>query len=81
MTEYTRAYLDRMIALLHEVSIDEIDNAAALLWGNYQGGRRAIFCGNDDVEDHLSTLARFLHCNNVSSPRTPPGKGSLRGAS
>jgi len=31
MTEYTRAYLDRMIALLHGVSIDEIDNAAALL--------------------------------------------------
>ena len=35
MIGYTRAYLDRMIALLHEVSIDEIDNAAALLWGNY----------------------------------------------
>ena len=42
MTEYTRAYLDRMIALLHEVSTDEIDNAAALLWDNYQGGRRAV---------------------------------------
>ena len=81
MTEYTRAYLDRMVALLHEVSTDEIDNAAALLWDNYQGGRRVIFCGNDDVEDRLSTLARFLHCNNVSSPRAPPGKGSLRGAS
>ena len=81
MMQYTQIYLNRMAALLHEVSTDEIDNAAALLWDNYQGGRRAIFCGNDDVEDHLSTLARFLHCNNVSSPRTPPGKGSLRGAS
>ena len=81
MTGYTRAYLDRMIALLHLVSTDEIDNAAVLLWDNYQSGRRAVFCGNDDVEDHLSTLARFLHCNNVSSPRTPPGKGRLRGAS
>ena len=46
MTGDTRAYLDRMIALLHEVSTDEIDNAAALLWDNYQGGRRAVFCGN-----------------------------------
>ena len=62
MIGYTQIYLDGMAALLREVSTDEIDNATALLWDNYHSGRRAVFCGNDDVEDHLSTLARFLHC-------------------
>ena len=46
MTGHTQIYLDRMAALLREVSTDEIDNAAALLWDNYQGGRRAVFCVN-----------------------------------
>ena len=43
---YTRAYLTGVSALLQEVSIDEIDTAIALLWDNYQGGRRVVFCGN-----------------------------------
>jgi len=43
---YARHYLTRMAALIHEVSVAEIDNAIALLWENYQGGRRVVFCGN-----------------------------------
>ena len=46
MTDYARTYLDRMAALLQEVSTDAIDNATALLWDNYHSGRRAVFCGN-----------------------------------
>ncbi len=43
---FTRDYLGRMSALLGEISADEIDAATALLWDNYRGGRRAVFCGN-----------------------------------
>ncbi len=43
---FTRDYLGRMSALLQEVSADEIDAATDLLWDNYRGGRRAVFCGN-----------------------------------
>ena len=46
MTEYTHLYLDRMASLLHALPVAEIDNAAALLWDNYQNGRRTVFCGN-----------------------------------
>ncbi len=45
-TEHTRVYLDRMASLLRALSVEEIDNATALLWDNYQAGRRAVFCGN-----------------------------------
>jgi len=44
--EHTRGYLDGMTALLRALPVEEIDNATALLWDNYQGGRRAVFCGN-----------------------------------
>jgi len=43
---YTHTYLARMASLLGGISEDEIDNATALLWDNYQNGRRAAFCGN-----------------------------------
>ena len=46
MSDYTRDYLVRMISLLDAVSLIEIDAAAALLWDNYQQGRRVVFCGN-----------------------------------
>lgn len=46
MTEHTRVYLDGIASLLHGVSVAEIDNATALLWDNYRGGRRTVFCGN-----------------------------------
>jgi len=39
-------YLTGMAALLQEVSTEEIENATELLWDNYRGGRRAVFCGN-----------------------------------
>ena len=43
---YTRDYLDGMAALLGQLSTDEIENATALFWDNYQGARRVVFCGN-----------------------------------
>lgn len=43
---YAQKYLTDMADLLHEISIEEVDNAMALLWDNYQNGRRAVFCGN-----------------------------------
>ena len=62
-----RTYLSRMAALLHEVSVEEIDNATALLWDNYQAGRRAVFCGNGGSAASASHLPAdfqknmFLH--------------------
>lgn len=44
--EYASNYLRGMAALLQEVSLQEIENATALLWENYRNGRRAVFCGN-----------------------------------
>ncbi len=64
---YAQNYLSGMAALLHEVSVEEIDNAAALLWDNYQGGRRAVFCGNGGSAASASHLPAdfqknmFLH--------------------
>ena len=43
---YVCDYLTGMAALLQEVSTEEIENATDLLWDNYRGGRRAVFCGN-----------------------------------
>ena len=45
-TNYTQNYLRKMAALLHEVSVEEVENALALFWENYQNGRRVVFCGN-----------------------------------
>ena len=46
MIDYTRDYLNRMAALLHTICVEEIDTATDLLWENYRGGRRTVFCGN-----------------------------------
>ena len=46
MIDYIRDYLNRMAALLHTICVEEIDTAIDLLWENYRGGRRTIFCGN-----------------------------------
>ena len=43
---HAQKYLTGMAALLQEVSTEEIENATELLWDNYRGGRRAVFCGN-----------------------------------
>jgi len=67
MIEHTRVYLDRMAALLRALSVVEIDKATALLWDNYQGGRRAVFCGNGGSAASASHLPAdfqknmFLH--------------------
>lgn len=64
---YTRNYLNGMANLLHEVSVQEIDTAATLLWDNYQGGRRTVFCGNGGSAASASHLPAdfqknmFLH--------------------
>ncbi len=42
----TRTYLAGITAVLRELSTAEIDQAIALLWNNYQEGRRVVFCGN-----------------------------------
>ena len=41
-----RGYLNRLTALLDEVSLEQVDTATALLWDNYVQGRRTVFCGN-----------------------------------
>ena len=46
MADYARRYLDTLSAVLDKLSVDEIDNAARLLWDNYLSGRRVVFCGN-----------------------------------
>ena len=43
---HAQRYLTGLIALLQEVSTEEIENATNVLWDNYRGGRRAVFCGN-----------------------------------
>ena len=64
---YTRHYLDGMTAVLRDLSTDEIDAATALLWDNYQSGRRAVFCGNGGSAASASHLPAdfqknmFLH--------------------
>jgi len=64
---HARAYLDGMTAVLRDVSTDEIDAATALLWDNYQGGLRAVFCGNGGSAASASHLPAdfqknmFLH--------------------
>ncbi len=63
----TRDYLSGMAALLHAAPVEEIENAAALLWDNYRGGRRAVFCGNGGSAASASHLPAdfqknmFLH--------------------
>ena len=42
----THEYLTEMAALLLELSAEEINQAIALFWDNYQGRRRIVFCGN-----------------------------------
>lgn len=44
--DYTRNYLARMTALLEALDAGAIDAATELLWDNYRGGRRTVFCGN-----------------------------------
>ena len=46
MIDYIRDYLNHMAALLHTICVEEIDTATDLLWENYRGGRRTVFCGN-----------------------------------
>ena len=43
---HAQRYLTGLIALLQEVSTEEIENATNVLWDNYRGGRRVVFCGN-----------------------------------
>ena len=63
----TRNYLAAMAALLQEVSVEEVDNAIALFWENYQNGRRTVFCGNGGSAASASHLPAdfqknmFLH--------------------
>jgi len=66
-----RNYLTSVAALLHEVSSREVDNAITLLWENYQGGRRAVFCGNGGSAATASHLPADLQKNMYLSGGRP----------
>ena len=46
INEYIADYLACMAALLREIPLGDVDNAIGLFRDNYEGGRRAVFCGN-----------------------------------
>ena len=46
MKDYIRDYLAGMTTLLHQIPVDDVENAIGLFWENYQNGRRVVFCGN-----------------------------------
>ncbi len=43
---YVKHYLEAVSALLAEVPEADVDTAIDLLWDNYVGARRVVFCGN-----------------------------------
>lgn len=44
--QYVANYLTGVQALLESVDQAAIEKAIEMLWDNYQGGRRVVFCGN-----------------------------------
>ncbi|MBV9848636.1 MAG: SIS domain-containing protein [Armatimonadetes bacterium] len=43
---YVKDYLEMVSALLAGVPEEDVNTVIDLLWDNYQGGRRVVFCGN-----------------------------------
>jgi len=60
---YTRTYLNKLTALLAEVSEADVDRVSELLWENFQAGRRLVLCGNGGSAATASHLATdFQKC-------------------